>query len=118
MCHRDVAEDTGTGPGVPRHLPARQMADAAVMGTPRSERFIERVKTVTGVLAGLAGAITGLWTVYDKVKTDARQYTAASYETLAPQVNQLTEALKSLEQQNRELHEALLTKSERARAPA
>jgi len=42
------------------------------------------------------------------VKTDARQYTAASYETLAPQVNQLNEALRKLEEDNQQLKKALL----------
>jgi hypothetical protein len=83
------------------------MADAGVMGGSRGERVLERMKTTAGVVAALAGAITGLWTVYEKVKTDARQYTTTSYETLAPQMNQMSEALKKLEQDNQELKQAL-----------
>jgi hypothetical protein len=95
-------------------------AEAGVMGGSRSERALERLKTTAGVLAAVAGAITGLWTVYDKVKTDARQYTAASYETLAPQMNQMAEALRKLEQDNQQLKQALVVSrsTERARAPA
>jgi len=85
------------------------------MGSSRSDRYMDRVRTVAGVLAAIAGAVTGLWTVYDKVRTDARQYTAASYETLAPQVNQMAEALKTLEQQNSELRQALVAHAERPR---
>jgi hypothetical protein len=93
------------------------MADAAVLGGTRSDRFMDRVRTIAGVLAAVAGAITGLWTIYEKVKSDARQYTAASYETLAPQMNQMAEALKTLEQQNAELRQALVAHGERPRAP-
>jgi hypothetical protein len=75
------------------------------------------MKTTAGVLAAVAGAVTGMWTVYDKVKTDARQYTAASYETLAPQVNQMNEALRKLQQENQELRKALVEHAERPRAP-
>jgi len=83
------------------------------------------MKTTAGVLAALAGAITGMWTVYEKVKSDARQYTAASYETLAPQLNQMNEALHKLEEENQQLKKALVvTRAEhprpvsRTRAPA
>jgi hypothetical protein len=69
------------------------MADAGVLGATRGERVLERVKFGAGVLAAVVGAVTGLFTVYEKVRSDARQYTATSYETLAPQVNQMTEAL-------------------------
>jgi len=84
------------------------MADAGVLPASRAERAMERMKTTAGVLAAVAGAITGMWTIYEKVKTDARQYTAASYETLAPQVNQLNEALHKLEEDNQQLKKALL----------
>lgn len=92
------------------------MADAGVLPVSRGERALERMKTTAGVLAAVAGAVTGMWTVYDKVKTDARQYTAASYETLAPQVNQMNEALRKLEQENQELRKALVEHAERPRA--
>jgi hypothetical protein len=84
------------------------MADAGVSPASRTERTLERLKTTAGVVAAVAGAITGMWTIYEKVKTDARQYTAASYETLAPQVNQLNEALRKLEDDNQQLKKALL----------
>jgi hypothetical protein len=84
------------------------MADAGVLPTSRADRAMERLKTTAGVVAAVAGAITGMWTIYERVKTDARQYTAASYETLAPQVNQLNEALRKLEEDNQQLKKALL----------
>src|SRR5947207_11167498 len=91
------------------------MADAGVLPMSRGERAVERMKTTAGVLAAVAGAITGMWTIYDKVRTDARQYTAASYETLAPQVNQMNEALRKLEEDNQQLKKALLVHAERPR---
>jgi hypothetical protein len=94
------------------------MADAGVLPASRTERTLERLKTTAGVVAAVAGAITGMWTIYEKVKTDARQYTAASYETLAPQVNQLNEALRHLEQDNSQLKKALLAHSDRPRVAA
>jgi hypothetical protein len=92
------------------------MADAGVMPVSRAERTLDRLRTTAGVVAAIAGAITGMWTIYEKVKTDARQYTATSYETLAPQVNQLNEALRKLEQDNQELRKALLAHADRPRA--
>src|SRR5215471_2707520 len=74
------------------------MADAGVLPASKTDRLMERLRGYAGVIAAVAGAITGLWTIYEKVRTDARQYTAASYETLAPQLNQMTEALRQLEQ--------------------
>jgi hypothetical protein len=79
---------------------------------------MERLRVAAGVIAAVAGAVTGLWTIYEKVRTDARQYTTTSYETLAPQVNQLAEALKTLEQQNQQLRQAMVSHAERPRAPA
>src|SRR3954468_14366173 len=84
------------------------MADAGVLPISRADRAMERLKMTAGVVAAVAGAITGMWTIYEKVRTDARQYTAASYETLAPQVNQMNEALRQLEQDNQQLKKALL----------
>jgi hypothetical protein len=66
------------------------------------------MKTTAGVVAALAGAITGMWTIYEKVKSDARQYTADSYETLAPQLNQMNDALHRLEEENQQLKKALV----------
>jgi hypothetical protein len=86
------------------------MADADILPVPTSSRFarlVERLRSSAGLIAAIAGAITGLWTIYEKVRSDARQYTAASYETLAPQINQMTEVLKQLEQENHEMRQAL-----------
>src|SRR5689334_10660202 len=88
--------DTAPGPRVPAYLDCPAMADAGVLPVSRTDRAMERLKTTAGVVAAVAGALTGMWTIYEKVRTDARQYTAASYETLAPQVNQLNEALRKL----------------------
>jgi hypothetical protein len=71
------------------------------------------MKTTAGVVAAVAGAVTGMWGIYEKVKSDAREYTTASYETLAPQVNQLTEALRKIEQENQQLKQAVLARSTR-----
>jgi hypothetical protein len=94
------------------------MADAGVLPVSRTERTLERLRTTAGVVAAVAGAITGMWTIYEKVKTDARQYTAASYETLAPQVNQMNEALRQLEADNTQLKRALLAHGDRPRVVA
>jgi hypothetical protein len=75
---------------------------------------MDKLRSYAGVIAAVAGAITGLWTIYEKVRQDARQYTAASYETLAPQLNQMTEVLKQLEQDNQRLKAALVER-EKAR---
>ena len=93
------------------------MADAGVLPVSRTARAAEKMKTTAGVVAALAGAITGMWTIYEKVKSDARQYTAASYETLAPQLNQMNEALQKLEEENQQLKKALvIANPEQARA--
>jgi hypothetical protein len=95
------------------------MTDAAVLPASRAARAVEKMKTTAGVVAALAGAITGMWTIYEKVKSDARQYTAASYETLAPQLNQMNEALHKLEEENQQLKKALvITRAERPRSTA
>jgi hypothetical protein len=87
------------------------MADAGVLPVSKSDRIMDRLRNYAGVLAAIAGAVTGLWGIYEKVRTDARQYTAASYETLAPQLNQMTEALKQLEQDNQRLKAALIERT-------
>src|SRR5688572_19233620 len=95
------------------------MDQAGVLPGSRAARAMERMKTTAGVVAAVAGAITGMWTIYEKVKSDARQYTAASYETLAPQLNQMNEALQKLEQENQQLKKAILAShAERPRAVA
>jgi hypothetical protein len=63
------------------------------------------VKSGAAVLGAIAGAVTALYGVYEKVRSDAKQYTAASYNTLAPQMNQIGEALKQLQQENQQLRE-------------
>lgn len=90
------------------------MSDAVVTGTgtpmatpspSRGAQAMERLKTGATVLGAIAGALTGLWGFYEKVRTEARHDTAASYNTLAPQVNQLGEALKQIQQENQQLRE-------------
>jgi hypothetical protein len=68
---------------------------------------VERLKTGAGVIAAVAGAVTGMWTIYEKVKSDTRKITAASYETLAPQLNEMSEALRQLHKENQELRQAM-----------
>lgn len=87
------------------------MAEAGVLPGSRSERVLGGLKTTAGIVAAVAGAVTGMWGIYEKVKSDARQYTTASYETLAPQLNQMTEALRKIEQENQQLKQALLART-------
>jgi hypothetical protein len=83
----------GNGPAVTTSAPT----------TSRAAVTMDRIKTGATVLGAIAGALTGLWGVYEKVRTEARHDTAASYNTLAPQVNQLGEALKQLQLENQQL---------------
>ena len=79
---------------------------AVTTSTPTASRAavtMDRIKTGATVLGAIAGALTGLWGVYEKVRAEARHDTAASYNTLAPQVNQLGEALKQLQLENQQL---------------
>jgi hypothetical protein len=91
------------------------MADADVLPASRTGRLIERLRTSAAVIAAVAGAITGLWTIYEKVRADARQYTAASYDTLAPQVNQMAEAVRQLAEENLQMRQALAAHAENPR---
>jgi uncharacterized membrane protein len=93
------------------------MSDAVAPGSPttstvsgtqgthasRAALTMERIKLGATVLGAIAGALTGLWGFYEKVRAEARHDTAASYNTLAPQVNQLGEALKQLQLENQQL---------------
>src|SRR4051794_23022295 len=93
------------------------MADADVLPGARPAThtpFLERLRSSAAVIAAVAGAITGLWTIYEKVRADARHYTAASYETLAPQINQMTEVLRQLEQDNHQMKQVLAARAGRA----
>jgi hypothetical protein len=67
--------------------------------------FLEKLSKYAAVIGAVVGAITALWGVYEKVRAEARRDTAASYNTLAPQVNQMGEALKQLQQENQQLRE-------------
>jgi hypothetical protein len=80
------------------------VADPNPVSAPKPPK-IERVKSGAAILAAVAGAITGLWGVYEKVRTEAKDLTAASYNTLAPQMNQIGEALRQLQQENQQLRE-------------
>jgi hypothetical protein len=81
------------GPGVTTATPTASRAAVTM----------DRIKTGATVLGAIAGALTGLWGFYEKVRAEARHDTAASYNTLAPQVNQLGEALKQLQLENQQL---------------
>lgn len=83
------------------------MSEAVSTGAPpsRADIHLERVKTGATILGAIAAAITGLWGVYEKVRSEARQDTAASYNTLAPQVNQMGEALKEMQLENQQLRQ-------------
>src|SRR5688500_5398996 len=83
------------------------MSEAVSTGAPpsRAAMTLERVKTGATILGAIAAATTGLWGAYEKVRAEARQDTAASYNTLAPQVNQLGEALKQIQQENQQLRQ-------------
>lgn len=72
--------------------------------SPGSNR-LEKVKNGAAILGAIASAVVGLYGVYEKVRSDARADTAASYNTLAPQVNQMGEALKQLQAENQQLRE-------------
>jgi hypothetical protein len=92
------------------------MADADVLPGARPATptpLLERLRSSAAVIAAVAGAITGLWTIYEKVRADARHYTAASYETLAPQINQMTEVLRQLEQDNHQMKQVLAARAGR-----
>lgn len=73
----------------------------------RAAALSERVKNGSAVLAAVAGSVTALWGVYDKVRTEARKDTAASYNTLAPELNRVSEALKQVQDANQQLREEL-----------
>ena len=87
------------------------------MSAPKPPK-IEKLKSGAAVLAAIAGAVTGLWGVYDKVSTEAKELTAASYDTLAPQMNQIGEALKQLQQENQQLREIVAQQSGKPRIAA
>jgi hypothetical protein len=80
--------------------------------------LLDRVKNYAAVIGAVVGAITALWGVYEKVRSEARRDTAASYNTLAPQVNQMGEALKQLQQENQQLREIVATHQNRPRIGA
>src|SRR4051794_11710001 len=93
------------------------MADADVLPGARPATrtpLMERLRSSAAVIAAVAGAVTGLWTIYEKVRADARHYTATSYETLAPQINQMTEVLRQLEQDNLQMKQVLAARAGRA----
>jgi hypothetical protein len=93
------------------------VADSNPVSAPKPPK-IERVKSGAAILGAVAGAITGLWGVYEKVRTEAKDLTAASYNTLAPQMNQIGEALKELQQENQHLREILAQQSGKPRIAA
>jgi hypothetical protein len=102
--HSPKSDVAPTSPGT---YSAGEMADAGVVATTKGARAVEKLRNTAGVIAAVAGAITGMWTIYEKVKSDARQYTADSYETLAPQLNKLTDALHQIQEENQQLRQVL-----------
>lgn len=79
------------------------MADSTSSTPPRS--LGERIKSGATILGAVAGTLTAVYGVYEKVRTEARAYTATSYNTLAPQINQMNDALKQLQQENQQLRQ-------------
>jgi hypothetical protein len=66
----------------------------------------QRLENVRIALALVAAVVTGGAALYG-VYVNAREATAASYETLAPEINQLKQAVARLEEQNQELRQRL-----------
>jgi hypothetical protein len=73
----------------------------------RAERVFDRFKGGAGLFAAVVGSMTALYGVYEKVRSDAKEYTATSYDTLAPKLNEMNDALKKLQQENQQLKEAM-----------
>ena len=98
------------------------MSDTATASVPAAAAtrtpLWERIRLGATVLGAIAGAVTGLWGVYEKARSEARDDTAASYNTLAPQVNQMGEALKQLQQENQQLREIVAQHQSRPRIAA
>jgi hypothetical protein len=70
-----------------------------------SRPLSDRIKSGAAVLGAVAGTLTAVYGVYEKVRTEARTYTATSYNTLAPQINQMNDAVKQLQQENQQLRQ-------------
>jgi hypothetical protein len=66
----------------------------------------QRLEHVRIALALVAAVITGGAALYG-VYHNAREATAASYETLAPEINQLKQAVTRLQAENQELRQSL-----------
>ncbi|HET6284831.1 MAG TPA: hypothetical protein VFH73_27995 [Polyangia bacterium] len=69
---------------------------------------MDRLKGGAGLVAAVVGSMTALFGVYEKVRSDAKEYTATSYDTLAPKLNEMNDALKRLQQENQQLKEAVV----------
>lgn len=69
----------------------------------------QRLEHARIALALVAAVITGGAALYG-VYSNAREATAASYETLAPEINELKQAVARLEAENQTLHQALAAK--------
>src|SRR5215213_2863468 len=77
----------------------------------------QRLEHVRIALALVAAVITGGAALYG-VYRNAREATAASYETLAPEINELKQAVARLEEQNEELRRAQAARATTPVAPA
>lgn len=74
----------------------------------RGDKVMDRLKGGAGVIAAVVGSMTALYGVYEKVRSDAKEYTATSYDTLAPKLNEMNDALKKLQQENQQLKEVVV----------
>ncbi len=76
----------------------------------------DKMDTVRVVLAVMAAVLSGggaLYGVYVKARSESRIDTAASYETLAPEINELKRAVQALESQNQTLRDNDRVREER-----
>jgi hypothetical protein len=75
---------------------------------------LERARLAIGITAAVVTGGAALYGVHWK----AREATAASYETLAPEVNDLKDAVRALQEENAVLRSALLARAASAGAGA
>lgn len=64
---------------------------------------LEKVRVWTAIGAAVVSGGAALYGVYSKARGEARQDTAATYETLAPAVNELRRQVADLQAENSEL---------------
>lgn len=77
----------------------------------------DKLDSVRVVLALLAAVLSGggaLYGVYLKARSESRIETAASYETLAPEINELKRAVEALEEEKRGAPQRVATRRPKA----